>query len=44
MTVYAAPGQPGRLVAYQSRYENFIGYSSRTSLTGRRGLAGTGRP
>ncbi len=25
MTVYAAPGQPGSLVIYPSRYENFIG-------------------
>ena len=25
MTVYAAPGQPGSLVLYPSRYENFIG-------------------
>jgi aldehyde dehydrogenase len=25
MTVYAAPGQPGSVVGYASRYENFIG-------------------
>jgi aldehyde dehydrogenase len=25
MTVYAAPGQPGSVVSYASRYENFIG-------------------
>ena len=25
MTVYAAPGEPGSVVSFKSRYENFIG-------------------
>ncbi|WP_046469001.1 acetaldehyde dehydrogenase ExaC [Allosalinactinospora lopnorensis] len=35
MTVYAAPGQPGSLVEYASRYENWIGGEWRKPVNGR---------